>query len=576
MLNWLLINPFSVFYMDSKPVIGIIGGKGKMGSLFAHLFTQAGYSVLISDRHTKLQNHQLARKSDVVLIAVPIEKTLSVIKKIVRHIKPNSLIMDITSIKNDPVQAMLKSTSAVIGLHPMFNETTYGPGQTVIFCPARPKKWLKWLKNVFQNEFQLNLVQLTPEKHDRIMTVVQGLVHFAEISFAHALKKSGLKPQEYLKFAGPASYLKIEMAARILAQDPNLYGQIQIQNSQNLNVQKEYLDSMANLHEIITQKDAAGFDRYFKEGSRYLGAFKKSAFSESDWLIAQLLEKRQHEKPPAKVSRPAKNSLAILGPPQTYTDIAAEKYLKKSRSSLPKAYFEDIPAIFQAVKNRRVKLGIVPIENRLHGTIRDTLDQLFQTNLQIIKEINLPIHHCLATLPENKTSQIRHIISHPQTFYQCSQYLRKHFPKAKLIPAVSTVEAMETLIRQKHPYMAVIGSPEAARHRKLKILARHIENDRSNQTTFIVFRRQGLKKGQKTSIAFHFDKDKPGSLFTVFKEFADAKINLTKIESRPARKELGEYIFFLDFEGALKSTSVQKVLNRLKRQVAKIKIFGSY
>ena len=143
-------------------------------------------------------------------------------------------------------------------------------------------------------------------------------------------------------------------------------------------------------------------------------------------------------------------------------------------------------------------------------------------------------------------------------------------------PAVSTVSAMETLIQQKHPFTAVIGPAEAAQSRKLKILARNIENDHSNQTTFIVIAQQGQKKGTKTSIAFNFSKDKPGSLFAIFREFADAKINLTKIESRPAPKELGEYIFFLDFDGNLTDPRVKKTLSRVRKYVATLKTFGSY
>lgn len=562
----------------SKLIIGIIGGKGKMGQLFARLFTQAGYPVLISDRRTRLTNLQLAKKSDVVIIAVPIEKTLSVIKKVVHHMRPQSLLLDITSIKKAPIQAMLTAKSAVIGLHPMFNDTSFGQGQTMIYCPLRPKRWLKWLKNTFQSEFQLNLIPLSPNKHDQLMTVVQGLVHFAEISFIHALQKTSLKPQEYLQFAGPASYLKIELAARILAQDPHLYAQIQLQNPLNLQIQKHYIESMQQLNEIVAQQDLSAFISYFQQSSQYLGNFKKFAFTESDWLIAQLLTKNELKKPTQRSSNISKKSLAILGPPQTYTDHAADQYLKQFSTAKrpPKVYFDDIPAIFHAVKNKTVKFGLIPIENRLHGTVRDTLDHLFQTGLKIIHEINLPIHHSLATLSSNQKQPIRHIISHPQAFYQCQQYLKKHHPQAKLTPAVSTVSAMETLIQQKHPFTAVIGPAEAAQSRKLKILARNIENDHSNQTTFIVIAQQGQKKGTKTSIAFNFSKDKPGSLFAIFREFADAKINLTKIESRPAPKELGEYIFFLDFDGNLTDPRVKKTLSRVRKYVATLKTFGSY
>ena len=143
--------------IDSKNVtVGIIGGKGKMGRLFADFFKQNGCKVLISDIDTKLTNEKLAASSDIIIVSVPIDQTRPVIKKIVQHTQKGGLLMDLTSVKENPVKEMLKSNGEVIGLHPMFSDTTPMRGQTMVMCPARAKKWGPWIN--FRFEFVVILV----------------------------------------------------------------------------------------------------------------------------------------------------------------------------------------------------------------------------------------------------------------------------------------------------------------------------------------------------------------------------------------------------------------------------------
>lgn len=630
---------------NKKVTVGIIGGNGKMGRLFADIFENAGCKVLISDiqgtlKKTNFENEKLARTSDVIIISVPISRTVSVIKKIVHKIKPSGLLIDLTSIKGKSIPAMLEGSSAVIGLHPMFNNTTFGPGQTIIINPARPRNWLSWLTNILKQE-NMHLRYLSAQKHDKIMSLVQGLVHGAEISFIHALKKTNIDVKDLLPYAGPASSLKILLASRILAQDHHLYGSIQLENPHMKETQKLYLESLRELTDIVDKGSEKDFKKYFQDARSYLGDFRNEAMKETDWLIAQILEKNFLSKNiGAKKSQSKSNfqikkfqtmrksqikntklekTIAILGPPLTFTDLAFEKIVSEKMiqsGCCEKIYFEHIKEVFQAVEDESAKWGIIPIENSLHGSVRDTLDGLFQHKVRIIFACAFPIHHSLCVYPTADEKGITAVMSHPQTFYQCDNYLNKHFPNLEYISASSTVAAMDRLKRLKHEHITVIGSKEAAKKIGLKVLADHIENDRSNRTTFIVIEKESVKRSSKeavkkqykesnetfageflhvqsksiflkiskkerwfkkrTSIVFYFSKDAPGSLVSVFQSFAERGINLTKIESRPSTKNYGDYLFFLDFDGAVENDKVKQALEDVKKQTVFFKILGSY
>ena len=555
-----------------KPVIGIIGGEGSMGRLFADFFRSQNLHVLISDKKTKLKNRELAKSADIVIVSVPIENTLKVINEISPHLRKNALLTDLTSLKEKQVKAMLKSHSEVLGMHPMFGSGNTLSGQTIIFCPTKKSgKRTAWLKNLFEKN-NVKIETLTPHEHDQIMNVAQGLVHFVEITFADALRRLKMSPKKLLKYTGKASELKLMLAARLLAQDPNLYAHIQIDNPQALNSLKAYQQSIQTLIKIISKKDLKSFTRYFERSKKFLGSYANEAYDESSYLIDQLIIHRQTETS-SKTSKPLNTALATLGPSGTYSDLAAEKYAP----SLPRHYARDIAEIFALVASRRVKEGIVPAENKLHGTVRETLDSLFTHKVHIAASISLPINHCLATIPQSK--KITKIISHNQALAQCKKHLDKQFPHAERIAISSTASAISRL----NQTTAAILPLETAHHHNLKILAKNIADNPDNSTTFYVLK-NGLytpsthvqKNSSKTSIIFYFSKDSPGSLSSVFQEFAAAKINLSRIESRPTKARFGEYIFYLDLDGTPRQPHVKKALASVTKKVAGLKILGVY
>ncbi len=554
-----------------------------MGALFADFFRQNGLQVFVSDVGTKLTNKELATDCDIVIVSVPIEKTVKIIGDVLPLMKKSQAIMDLTSVKELPVKAMLKGECEVLGLHPMFGNSNPIPGQTVIICETKKSgKWSKWMLD-FLTSKNVQIKKLSPLKHDEVMNIAQGLIHFAEIVFADAIRRTGMPIKELLEYTGKASELKVQLAARILDQDPNLYGNIQIQNPQALKSLKELLKSTNELFKIVEKRDIKSFEKYFLKTRKYLGNYTKDAYIESSYLIDKLMELRRPTKSQT-VAKPSLKNVAVLGPENTFSDLAATKYLERNKLVLSKFFVREIDEAFDLVENKKVAFGIVPVENKLHGSVRETLDALFKRKVHISDEFSLPIHHCLIVLEGAKLKDIKTVISHSQAINQCSKYIQKYLKKAAKEQSPSTGAAVEKLLASKDKSIAVIAPAIAANKPHLKILASNIEDKGDNCTTFVVIKSGELTlkskfenpTAKKTSIAFHFSKDAPGSLFSVFKDFADAKLNLSKIESRPTRSAFGDYIFFLDFDGSLSDSKVKKTLQTIESKVAKLRIFGSY
>lgn len=270
----------------------------------------------------------------------------------------------------------------------------------------------------------------------------------------------------------------------------------------------------------------------------------------------------------------------------TYSDLASEvQEVKKIFGNAKKFYYTDIQKIIKAVAKGEIEKGLVPIENSIHGTVRETEDALFENNVQILFAYALPIHHGLFI--KKNAGTIQKIVSHEQALEQCRKFLEKNYPKAQKIGYSSTMAAMDFMLKSGEKGIAAIAPRELAHRKDLKMKTKNIEDEKTNKTVFLIIQKKsalaqmskttketsGLKR---TSIAFWFQKNTPGTLYEVLREFAKARINLTKIESRPATKKLGEYIFFLDFEGDEENAKERKVLKNIKKYIAGMKSFGSY
>lgn len=269
--------------------------------------------------------------------------------------------------------------------------------------------------------------------------------------------------------------------------------------------------------------------------------------------------------------------ISYLGPEGTFTQEALLKYA----GSLNDIILIPLPTIVDVIKSidrGEADEGVVPMENSLEGSVHITQDILtFESEAKIIRELTLPIKHNLIAKKGVKISQIKKVISHPHATAQCRMFLSANLPEVEIIAANSTAEAIKKLTGLD-PDTAAIGTKIAAGLYDLEIIADDIEDSKANKTRFIFVGNYIPPKSgfDKTSIVCFLKKDKPGSLFNILKEFADRNINLTKIESRPARKDIGEYVFMIDMEGHIHDKVVYDAIESLRRNVYMIKILGSY
>jgi len=263
-----------------------------------------------------------------------------------------------------------------------------------------------------------------------------------------------------------------------------------------------------------------------------------------------------------------KNKVAILGPKGTFTETAARKLFGDAEL----IHCDTVEDVFDSVDSG-TEYGVVAIENSLEGSVNTTMDCLMDYDVTISKEIVLDIHLCLMAAPGTKACEIRTIISHPHALPQCKKFLKKNFPQAKARPYESTAAAMKEIKDRRLRDTAAVGPKESAAIYGLEILCENIE-DAPSQTRFLAVSKK-TGEGNKTSIIFAL-KDRPGSLYHALKDFADREINLTRIESRPSKKKLGEYSFYIDFIGSQQEPKVKDALSALKGKTTFIKILGSY
>lgn len=278
--------------LDVEPkMVAIIGGEGGMGRLMHTLFTDLGHSVMIVDLDTELGAKEAAAAADVVLVSVPIRDTVAVIKEVGPHVRKDALLMDVTSIKVEPMLAMLNATKAsVVGTHPMF-----GPGihsyqdQRLVVCPGRGDEWLAWVEQMFSAR-GLVITKATPEEHDRAMAVVQVLHHFKTQVLGLALSQMGVTLEDSLRFTSPAYLLEAYVAARHFAQSPELYGPIEMLNPSLREVTTKFQTAASDLATILLAGDQERFDEVFEHVHEFFGEFSEEALEQSRFLIDRLVE----------------------------------------------------------------------------------------------------------------------------------------------------------------------------------------------------------------------------------------------------------------------------------------------
>ena len=279
-----------------------------------------------------------------------------------------------------------------------------------------------------------------------------------------------------------------------------------------------------------------------------------------------------------RASRPRR--IGYLGPPGTFSEEAllSEPDLAAGEV-VPLATFPDVVA---AVESGETDLGFLAIENSIEGTVNTNLDALvFERDLLIVREVVLVIQQNLLAPPGTRIEDIKRVVSYPHATAQCRRWLRQHLPGVEEVAAASTAEGVRIVGQESPEATAAIGTQLAASHYGLAVMATDIEDHDDNATRFVLVARPefGIPAPtghDKTSIVcFQFD-DKPGSLHGILGQFTARNINLTKLESRPTKKGLGDYCFIIDLDGHIDDEVVADCLRDLHATLPTLKFLGSY
>ncbi len=271
-----------------------------------------------------------------------------------------------------------------------------------------------------------------------------------------------------------------------------------------------------------------------------------------------------------------KTAIAYLGPPGTHAEWAALHYAHRLQGSTGEAVelhpYPSIAQTLRAAAQGEVAWAVAPVENSVEGSVAVTLDTLWQFDqLQIQQALVLPIAHALIS-PATDLAAITHVYSHPQALAQCQIWLETHLPQAKPIPTSSTAEALQRL----DDHTAAIASQRAAQLYQRPILAFPINDYPDNCTRFWIVGLHPSPGGSHSSLAFSLRQNLPGALVQPLQVFAQQGINLSRIESRPTKRSLGDYLFFLDLEANLLTSAADPLLKQLAQDTETLKLFGSY
>lgn len=275
----------------------------------------------------------------------------------------------------------------------------------------------------------------------------------------------------------------------------------------------------------------------------------------------------------SKVKGKGKQTAAFLGEMGTFSHKACVQYFGEKIEPAPIPSFRQI---FESVKSGKVDFGVIPLENSLTGSIHENYDLLLEYDLRIVGEITLRIMHHLIGHPGTSVETITRILSHPQVFEQCRQFLERH-DSWELVSVKDTAKAVKEIHESGKLTHAAIANKVAAEIYGVEIIEEGIETDPRNYTRFVVIGTEHLEKGpHKKSSIIYSTGNRPGALFESLKIFADNGVNLVKLESRPIHGKPWEYMFYVDLEADVESDAFQPILDQLMSRTDYLKILGSY
>ena len=264
-------------------------------------------------------------------------------------------------------------------------------------------------------------------------------------------------------------------------------------------------------------------------------------------------------------------SVAFLGPRGTFSEEAAIKHFGAQVRARACASIDEV---FREVEAEQIGHGVVPVENSTDGAVGRTLDLLLATPLTVCGEVLLAVHQCLMS-KESAPEAVQRVYAHAQSLAQCHEWLNRNLPHVQRTPVVSNAEGARQAAQE--PHAACIGSHAAAELYDLQVLARNIEDQPNNTTRFVVIGHDApVSSGRdKTSLAMSA-RNRPGAMHELLTPFAENGVDMTRLESRPSRTGLWEYVFFVDLKGHQQDANVARALEQLRDRASFLKILGSY
>jgi len=269
-----------------------VGGEGGMGRLYMAFAKNSGHETYSLDKGNWYQLEEMAPKLDMVIITVPINVTIDVIKRIAPKLKKDTILADFTSNKSEPLETMLREFEGpVVGLHPM-----HGPDvpnlskQLMVFCEGRDTAKADWFKEQCRL-WGMRVIEADPAKHDHVMNLVQGLRHFVALLHGSFMKKYDLNPAEMLDYSSPIYRAELMMTGRIFAQDAELYADIVFANKERRDLLLSFFKHQAKLMEMVENDDKKGFIKEFESVTDFFGRFASQALTESSYLINRLADR---------------------------------------------------------------------------------------------------------------------------------------------------------------------------------------------------------------------------------------------------------------------------------------------
>jgi prephenate dehydratase/prephenate dehydrogenase len=559
--------------------VAIIGGSGRMGLWYARALRAAGHTVTITGRNRQklelaarsvgaqgtIDNEAAAGAADAILVSAHLDATPGLVETAVRAARPGTFVADLASVKSGlaPVyEAVKRDDLELASLHPL-----HGPrvpslvGVTVLAVTYRIGPRYEELRRFFVAEgAKVRVTDAT--QHDRDMALLQGLTHFVAIAAGRTLAD-----QPRPGYETPAHALLRSAVARVVLQDPALYAAIQLENPHNAAARRAFVETARRLLEIAERGDEAALEREIGFCARALGD-PDQELEDTDACVRALSGRR----PAAEAVK-----VAVLGPPGTFSDMGLLAFGRAQGERYAPVYVRTIADVFDAVQRGEAACGLVPVENMLEGTIAVSLDRLLDTGLKISAELLVPIHQAIAAQPGTSLSRIQRVLTIAPVLTQVRGWLRANVPQAKLVETVSTADAIDQVARLRIEGDAAIGLASTAEGAGLEVLARDIEDEKGNVTRFVaVGREDAARTGtDRTSLCIHEVPNKPGVLDHILQVLARHGLNLSKIESRPTRKKLGTYLFYIDVEGHREDAALRDATAELSKECS-VTVLGSY